>query len=1726
MSVYALNKVDGVYQIATADDLFAFAELVNGGETSANAVLVADIDKGTENYRIGRNGQDYQGIFDGNGHTITYNMTFDEDGAALFRNVGAQAVIKNLKVQGTINTNSSFAGSIAGWNSGRIVGCYADVTINSSKEGGANHGGLVGRGYLGTVIENCLVKVAIKGEKSQNCGGVIGWTSDKINIVNTLVVSKGSTLDFSSGTCCNIACCPSINNASNVVTKNVYVVNPISNGYGRDGDKYIFYENEEGIANGELAFLLNGKQSGLNRFYQVIGTDPMPTPLLNEGGRIFVTAPEFRCDGLPIGNTTFSNTYTSDPVIPDHHFVDGWCTVCGQMDENFMTPVDGWLNISNGAQLKWWSVYAFTHEDCKARLTADINMEGYCEGYTPPQIFVGEFDGHGHVISNFVIDTYQDYQGFIGIIGNGAVIKNFILDSTCSITGSNWCGVIGGTNGSGDIYIDRVGNEGTVITFNSYAGGILGVDMQGVMNLHITNCYVTGTIDGGRESAAICGYSNANSEVINCWSTATIPQYSIYSSDSFTRGPAKVTNCYEADIEGVDANKQQHINPNAEDYRVNFITLEEVANGALCYKLNESKQGGENFYQVIGTDPIPLPFAKEGGKVYSHGNSVYANTPPVKLEGTWTDSNGTEWYFTTNGSNATISSRGWDDVNSRSIPSISGTIPEELTIPATVYIGAMPYSVTSIGDDAFWYCSNLTSVTIPESVTSIGGWAFECCSNLTSINIPDGITSIGNCAFEGCSSLISINIPDGVTSIGNSTFYHCYSLKSITIPEGVTSIGKEAFYACRSLITINIPEGVTSIGTSAFDGCSSLTSIIIPEGVTSISINSFQNCSCLASITIPKGVTSIGDYSFNGCNGLTSIIVGMQTPIDLSMNTFTFGNQEAVTLYVPIGSKTAYQSADVWKDFKEIMEYNYVDGSQDPPVSEYNAALAAITDGSYYLTTEVNGTKYYVTQDGYLTNDEGSAYAFAISKVDASGAVSQLFDVAFLIDPENGAHFSNPTPLLDGKAYLHLGFFYQDDHNNRNDWDRQVLFLNETGKFAIRSSNTPYGETSWLDAGRTFWTWEVGTDNSIIPCYSYEPAYIWTLEEAGAKEGFWTDANGTEWYFTISGSKATISNRGWDNSGHIPSISGTIPNELTIPSTVYIGETPYLVNAIGDCAFYNCSCLTSITIPEEVTSIGWSAFYGCSSLTSITIPESVTSIARGAFFYCSGLTSITIPKSVTFIKGDLFTGCDNLTSITVEEGNSVYDSRNGCNAIIKTASNILISGCRNTIIPESVVSIGESAFQSRYILTSITIPDGVASIGDYAFNCCADLTSITIPNSVKTIGSGAFRICDNLTSIVVNEGNTVYDSRNGCNAIIESASNTLISGCKNTIIPDGVTSIGSEAFYCCYSLTSINIPESVTSIGESSFVGCISLSSITIPESVTVIGERSFAGCSKLNTVTVNAVTPPACADDAFSNIADNCTLKVPYGTGDAYAAADGWKNFNEIIECDPEGTDISQLDNAIYIEPFVAKVGENAQMVICLKNAEAATAYVFDLVLPEGITVANNDKGKYIDELSDRHDDHTRTFNYKGNNTYSLSTLSGNSEQLTGNDGPIRLVTIEASDNMVEGNYAIEIKNASYSKPDGTLVSLPDTRAVVTVEDYVLGDVNGNGGVDIGDAVSIVNYLVGKDSSIFVAKAADTNKNGQIDIGDAVTIVNLLVGKITNFTREFNIIWDEKEPE
>ena len=979
MSAYALDKKDGVYQIGTADDLEEFAALVNGGEVYANAVLTADIDRGIDGTMIGvadQEGKRYDGTFDGQGHTIKINMFPEAQDAALFRYAGWRSVIQNLKVEGTITTGSKFAAGIVGRNRGVIRNCYADVTINSSVPGDATHGGIVGVGYSGTIIENCLAKIAIVGETTQNCGGVVGWAETPCNIVNCLVVSNGSNFDLSTGLsrniarndsrvkavdletynqdiyanrpggacynnyvtvdwganpattvvpledladgricyqlnndqsrigwvqrigtdpfpvpapfgsgqvyasaptgcdghtdadlvltfsnegsdqaakhqfdkygiCSNCGCfnfhyfeydnpekfdktdraallksaedidvaegmnricngfklnmkmandieyiaepgqyifnpsdwidanfngdghtltiemsevgnyasfmpqgsstfqnvimhgsiqttgmyagsisgegrqtairnvysdinitfsdtgdrtsggllgmirntksienciyagdlniprdievggcarvggvagwthtqctvtnvailghlngagCPDENgtgdtensmniarNPGNIIAENVYVAHPITSSYVRDlevnSKKFTHYQNEEGIANGELAFFLNSMKSGLDRFFQLIGTDPVPMPFEKEGALVYANAPEYRCDGTPLGETTYSNTYTGEPVIPDHHYVNGFCTVCGKFQDDLLAPVDGYFEIHDASEFVWWCQYANFHSDAKLKLMEDIDMAGYNDDFVPVGLFVGEFDGQGHTFSNVDISG-GDYFGIISLIGDGANIHDFTFDESCSISGNAFVGIIGGTSGSGNIYIDRVGNAGNVTGNAQNICGILGVDVGGSMTLHISNCWFTGTILAGRESAAMCGYSGSDSEVTNCWGAFSINEAGIYDCDSFTRGSAKVTNCYEADIEGVSANKQQHVRAMADNRKCNAIQLEEVASGSLCFKLNGNQFRDPTWYQTLGEDEQPYPYSDHGVVVYAAG---------------------------------------------------------------------------------------------------------------------------------------------------------------------------------------------------------------------------------------------------------------------------------------------------------------------------------------------------------------------------------------------------------------------------------------------------------------------------------------------------------------------------------------------------------------------------------------------------------------------------------------------------------------------------------------------------------------------------------------------------------------------------------------------------------------------------------------------------------------------------------------------------------------------------------------------------------------------------------------------------------------------------------------------------------------------------------------------------------------------------------------------------
>ena len=1096
----------------------------------------------------------------------------------------------------------------------------------------------------------------------------------------------------------------------------------------------------------------------------------------------------------------------------------------------------------------------------------------------------------------------------------------------------------------------------------------------------------------------------------------------------------------------------------------------------------------------------------------------------------------------------------------------------------------IPKSVITIGVQAFLGCRGFTSVTIPDGVTTIGACAFSGCSNLTDVVIPKSVISIGYAAFADTpwdenlpNGLIylgpvaykykgampentSIVIKGGTTQLASQIFYSFKNLTSITIPEGVIDIGDEAFKDCIGLTSITIPESMASISASAFNGCSGLTSIevkkgntvydsrndcnaiietasntlitgcmnsTIPEGITSIGLYAFWDCKCLTSITIPESVTSIGNYSFWGCSSLTSITI--------PKNVTTIG-YDAFTEC----SGLATISVD----------------NNNPQYDSRGNCNAIIKTGTNTLIVGCSTT--IIPDDVTDIGLDAFRGRSGLTSITIPNSVTSIEDQAFVgCYGLSSVYIPGSVTYIGGSAFGWCGLTSVAIPNSIT-YISEFLFQYCTSLSSIIIGNnvTNIGDRAFLGCRRMS-IFKVGTatppivSSSAFQNSNYKNATLYV--PAGSKAAYkaadyWKDFKeiidmGQSIAFEDDAVKA-ICVANWDTNSDgelsyaeaaaVTDLGEVFKHNYEITS---FDELQYFtgLTSIGEFAFYCCSGLTSITIPESVTEIDYCAFHSCIGLTSITIPNNVTSI-DAAFNGCNGLTSIFIPKNVTSIDGS-FDACSGLESIVVEEGNTVYDSRNNCNALIETASNTLIRGCKNTIIPESITTIGFSAFTQCYGLTSITIPNSVTSIENSAFYGCSNLTSISIPNSVDNIGEFSFGYCGRLESIVVDGGNTVYDSRNNCNALIETASNTLIRGCKNTIIPEGITTIGSSAFSACDGITSVTLPNSVTSICELAFGNCFnltsitipknvviiarlafdacsSLTSITIPEKVTTIGESAFSWCRSLTNVISKIEEPFAFGNGAFDDISDNCMLTVPAGTRDAYIAA-GWTADvfkGGIVEDMGTMTDISQMDNAIYVEPMEGKKGDIVPLEVKLKNAITPVGCSFKLRLPEGFSLVKDTDGDVIYEIGDRAKKMSVTMQDWNNGSFDFAlTPSTGTATISGNDGTFITFSLKVPDDAVANqNYRIQLtNNLVQSKQDGVTQDTPlsDVRTNLYVFDYILGDVNGDKKVTPSDAIMILYHYFNVEQNGFNAKAADLNKDGNISPADAIEALYIYFG-------------------
>ena len=840
----------------------------------------------------------------------------------------------------------------------------------------------------------------------------------------------------------------------------------------------------------------------------------------------------------------------------------------------------------------------------------------------------------------------------------------------------------------------------------------------------------------------------------------------------------------------------------------------------------------------------------------------------------------------------------------------------------------IPNDVTNINSCAFYGCSGLTSVTIPNSVTSIGSSAFSSCSGLekvivpniknwcsigfssstdnplyyahhlysdenteiTKLVIPEGVTSIPNYVFSGCSGLTSVTIPNSVTSISSSAFDGCSGLKSITwnaknypafssyssspfynirtqitefiIGDDMTSIPKYMCYGMSNLTSVTIPNSVTSIGTSAFRDCSDLTSVTIPNNVTSISDYAFSGCSGLTSVTIGNSVTSISSSAFSGCSGLKKVIV----PNIKNWCSIKFDYSSANPLYY---AHHLYSDENT-----EITKLVIPDG---------------VTNIPNYVFSGCSGLTS-VTIGNSVTSISSSAFS----------GCSGLTSITWNAKNYHAFSSDSSSPFYNIRTQI-TEFIIGDDMTSISKY--MCYGMNKLKTVTIGNSVTSIGSYAFNGCS--------GLQKVIVPNIDLKKWCSITFGSSSDNPLYYahhlySDENTEITKLVIPYGVTSIPNYVFSGCSGLTSV--TIPNSVT---------------NIGTYAFKSCSGLTSVTIPNSVTSIGSYAFYGCSGLTSVTIGNSVTSIGSSAFEGCSGLTSVTIGNSVTSIGKKAFDGCSGLTSITWNVKNypafssysssPFYDIRTQITKFIIGDDMTSIpkymcygmSNLESVTIPNSVTSIGSSAFEDCSGLTSVTIPNSVTSIGSYAFYN-TKIKSLTIGSGIQYIASNAFSYSSSYYGAkpvkviwLANTPPSTYGNVGGKVNYVPNDSYNGLSGQK--IYPflssmfevDGIkyvpvspsertcdaidcvydesaenTKIGNTVTYKNITMTVKNVGDSICSgnsfikkldysynggILSKNFSGCSNITSITIGSGVKRMIESAFSDCKNITSVTWNA---------------------------------------------------------------------------------------------------------------------------------------------------------------------------------------------------------------------------------------------------------------------------------
>ena len=639
-----------------------------------------------------------------------------------------------------------------------------------------------------------------------------------------------------------------------------------------------------------------------------------------------------------------------------------------------------------------------------------------------------------------------------------------------------------------------------------------------------------------------------------------------------------------------------------------------------------------------------------------------------------------------------------------------------VTIPDTVLRGRVKYAVVSIGNMAFYKCKTLESIVIPDHIKSIGTNAFSECSALTSVSLPKTITYLNSSLFSNCTALRTFTIPDNITSIYGSVFESCSSLSEINIPSSVTSIGKYAFRYCNSLKSITIPNSVKSIYRGAFYKCKALTDITLPDSLTTVSQEMFYECTALESITIPIGVTHIENKAFYWCSNLETMTLHANIEY---IDEWAFSQTEISTFVLAM--KNAEEACN----------------------NRVNKILHNI--GQQYATRKITiaGEK---VRDLVVPNivDSISDYAFAysyIASVDVPNSLKRINPTAFYQCPSLQSVSWNALDFEEVDTNTNAPFYKVASQIHTFKFGQDVKHIPAYLCYDMKRLDSIVIPANVQSLGKHAFA---HCSPSVVICHA---THVPDIDESAFSKDY---VSNTILYVPAESVEAYKNSEQWNKFAHIVAIGEEI-NDTDSDWDWWLVHD-FAVDNFGYAIIENATT-PSVQIIEAVGKSG-----------HVDIPTEVihndtlykvTGLGTGivtTFRYSPDLTSVFIPKEILLVNNAVFADCPNLESIVVEEGNVHQDSRDNCNAVIRNLfadrSPELVIGCKNTTIPDGVLSIGSYAFRGCKGLQEIEIPSSVTTIYRSAFYGCISLKSVVLGENITSIEDLAFYNCYNLEKIV------------------------------------------------------------------------------------------------------------------------------------------------------------------------------------------------------------------------------------------------------------------------------------------------------------------------------------------------------------------------------------------